>query len=297
MSEDRKEASASAAPSASSSVDPASSSPSPAAGTGSALGSGASMPSSSAPAQGVEKKPSKSFADKSKGISEWAKALKKNLDESSRKRLAKEAEEHKNDPNPIRAQMARFESLMTEFMIIRNEKFEELFSKWEYSCATPEETTGQRARREMLAMEAITKQIADNETEIQETQEILSIMNTEEQNIKGKLATATATASDENIATKPQEDIKLLQDEQKNLAERIDVLKEKNKELLEEYNKLSGKKSSTVAPKRPQLTKVLTSESMNSLETRVDAKLSDAHGGDTPKPNQDPENPARVVSQ
>lgn len=115
------------------------------------------------------KKPEKK--DQISGMSEWAKSFKKNMDDATLKRKEKEAEEAKNDPNPIRAQMARYELLMTKFMLWRSEKILELFDSWDNRYQSSGESSGQRARREMI--EGIEGKLKENREEQKKCQKTL----------------------------------------------------------------------------------------------------------------------------
>jgi len=209
----------------------------------SALSSTATPTNSTAPLDDSGKKSPKNLSEKSQGIGEWVKKLNKNIAEQTLERKKKEAEESKNDPNPIRAQMARFELLMTKFMTYRAEKISELFREWEKSCQSSGETTGQRARREMLAMQEIDKQLVENNDDISNNQEILSALDM-------KIKETQVKISEERNSKEPRDgmvdllekNLKTFESKKEKVNARVDELNEKNTELNGQYKKLSGGK-------------------------------------------------------
>ena len=110
--------------------------PSAEAGSGSSEHTAASAPppATSAPpaysssGDSTKKSPSTGGSKSFSGESDFMKALKKNYQDAEVARKKKEADAAKNDTNPIRAQLAQFESLLTEFYYWRSENVPKFWS-------------------------------------------------------------------------------------------------------------------------------------------------------------------------
>lgn len=107
--------------------------------------------------------------------------LTKQLNDDAIKRKKKEVDDLKNDSNPLRAQQARFELLLLEFGALVNEHFnltKKLLDSWDnrYNY-NGEETSGMKARRELLENSKLSDKQSTEKTlkeDIVEMQEMSS---------------------------------------------------------------------------------------------------------------------------